>query len=218
MCFFASLSPPLCAAVCCNTQQHTHTHRAPPPNSQSPSPPSGSTLHFLHVAVIVSLFFFFLIHAPIALITNSPSPSPSSLPPPPRHGPDHAADDHQRRRLQLPRSLFDPSSTTGAARTRVDREQAAAAHQTAGSATEPKNPALPPPPPHGPDHAADDHQRHRFQLPRSLFDPSSTTEAQRAQIDRGGAATAHQATGSATKPPNPPLPPPPPPRPRSRRR
>ena len=108
------------------------------------------------------------------------------------HGPDHAAGDHQRRRLHLPRSLFDTSSTTGAARTRVDREQAAAAHQTAGSATEPKNPALPPPP-HGPDHAADDHQRHRFQLPRSLFDPSSTTEAQRAQVDQGRAVTAHQA-------------------------
>ena len=220
-----SLSPPLCAAVCCNTQQHTHTHRAPPPNSQSPSPPSGSTSYMSPVTVIVSLFFFFLIHAPIALITNSPSPSPSSLPPPPRHGPDHAADDHQQRRLQLPRSLFDPGSTTGAVRTRVDREQAAAAHQTAGSATEPKirhchhhhsttqitpqmttngadcsshgrysisqwccrdwpcpsrpragrcdppgsrkchgaeNPALPPPPRHDPDHAADDHQWHRL--------------------------------------------------------
>ena len=217
MYFFASLSPPLCASVCCNTQQHAHTH-TPSPTSQLSIPFSPVWLHFLHVTVIVSLFFFFLIHAPIALITNSPSPSPSSLPPPPRHGPDHAADDHQRRRLQLPRSLFDPSSTTGAARTRVDREQAAAAHQTAGSATEPKNPALPPPPPHGPDHAADDHQRHRFHLPRSIFDPSSTTEAQRTQIDRGEAATVHQATESTTKPPNPPLLPLPPPRPRSRSR
>ena len=58
----------------------------------------------------------------------------------------------------------------------------------------------------------------RFQLPRPLLEPRSTTEAQRAQIDRGGAATAHQATGSARKPPNPPLLPPPPPRPRSRRK
>jgi len=149
---------------------------------------------------------------------SATEPKNPALPPPPRHGPDHAADDHQRRRFQLPRPLFDPRSPIDAARTRVDREQAAAAHQTAGSATEPKNPALPPPPPHGPDHAADDHQRHRFQLPRSLFDPSSTTEAQRAQIDRGGAATAHQATESTTKPPNPPLLPRPPPRPRSRRR
>ena len=213
--FCLSEPPPLCCCVLQHTAAHTHT---PSPTSQLSIPFSPVWLHFLHVTVIVSLFFFFLIHAPIALITNSPSPSPSSLPPPPRHGPDHAADDHQRRRLQLPRSLFDPSSTTGAARTRVDREQAAAAHQTAGSATEPKNPALPPPPPHGPDHAADDHQRHRFQLPRSLFDPSITTEAQRAQIDRGGAATAHQATESTTKPPNSPLSPPPPPRPGSRRR
>ena len=49
---------------------------------------------------------------------------------------------------------------------------------------------------HGRDHAAGDHEQRRFQLPRSLFDPSITTEAQRAQIDRGGAATAHQATES----------------------
>ena len=46
----------------------------------------------------------------------------------------------------------------------------------------------------------------------------STAEAQRAQIDRGEAATAHQATESTTKPPNPPLLPLPPPRPRSRSR
>ena len=43
-------------------------------------------------------------------------------------------------------------------------------------------------------------------------------EAQRAQIHRGGAATAHQATESTTKPPNSRPPPPPPPRPRSHRR
>merc|ERR1711965_788616 len=78
---------------------------------------------------------------------HATEPKNPALPPPPPHGPGHAADDHQRRRLQLPRSLFDLSSTTEAARTRVHREQAAATHQTAESATEPKNPALPPPPP-----------------------------------------------------------------------
>ena len=56
----------------------------------------------------------------------------------------------------------------------------------------------------------------RFQLPRPLLDTSSTTEAQRAQVAPGVAATAHQATGSARKPPNPPQMPPPPQRPRSR--
>ena len=49
---------------------------------------------------------------------------------------------------------------------------------------------------HGRDHAAGDHERHRFHLLRSRFDPSITAEAQRAQIDRGEAAKAHQATES----------------------
>ena len=71
---------------------------------------------------------------------------------------------------------------------------------------------------HGRDHAAGDHERHRFHLLRSRFDPSITAEAQRAQIDRGEAAKAHQATESTTKPPNSRPPPPPPPRPRSRSR
>ena len=66
MCFFASLSPPLCAAVCCNTQQHTHTHRAPPPNSQSPSPPSGSTSYMSPSS------------SPSSSSSSSMPPSPSS--------------------------------------------------------------------------------------------------------------------------------------------
>ena len=36
----------------------------------------------------------------------------------------------------------------------------------------------------GQDHAAGDHEQHRFHLPRSLLDPSSTTDAARAQVDR----------------------------------
>jgi hypothetical protein len=102
--------------------------------------------------------------------------------------------------LQLPRSLFDLSSATEAARTRVHREQAAATHQAAGSATGPKNPTLPPPPRQGPDHAADDHRRRRLQLLRSLSDPSSTAEAGRTRADREQAAAAHQTAGSATEP------------------
>ena len=68
---------------------------------------------------------------------------------------------------------------------------------------------------HGRDHAAGDHERHRFHLLRSRFDPSITAEAQRAQIDRGEAAKARRPPKVPHKPPNPRPPPPPPPRPRS---
>jgi len=119
-------------------------------------------------------------------------------------------------RFQLPRPLLEPRSTTEAQRAQIDRGGAATAHQATGSARKPPNPPLLPPAHHGRDHAAGDHEQRRFQLPRSLFDPSITTEAQRAQIGRGEAATAHQATGSARKPPNPPQMPPAPQRPRSR--